>query len=165
MIHCWNSSSHASLSSIVIKIECQNSFVPLYGRQITQQSYQMWPRGILNRSEPRNNMVYVSYGFFCVINLLFIFIIPHHSHIVPFTILLRVLITKAWPWRVGPFSTLHDQHKRYHESQVMTWIGELLDLNLAEERPFLPACWYFDNVFLLGHSGNKLIPSSPTHFC
>ena len=38
---------------------------------------------------------------------------------------------------IGPFSTLHDQHKRYHESRVMTWIGELLDLNLAEERPFL----------------------------
>ena len=43
---------------------------------------------------------------------------PH----VPFTILHRVLITKAWPWRVGPFSTLHDQHKRYHESRVMTWM-------------------------------------------
>ena len=68
---------------------------------------------------------------------------PH----VPFTILHRVLITKAWLWRVGPFSTLHDQHKRYHESRVMTWIGELFDLNLAEERPFLSACWYFDLTF------------------
>ena len=29
MIHCWNSSNHPSLSSIVFKIECQNSFVPL----------------------------------------------------------------------------------------------------------------------------------------
>ena len=31
---------------------------------------------------------------------------PH----VPITILLNVLITKAWPWRVGALSTLHDQH-------------------------------------------------------
>ena len=38
--------------------------------------------------------------------------------------------TKAWPWGVGPFSTLHDQHKKDHESRVMTWIGELLLLDL-----------------------------------
>ena len=31
MIHSCNSSSHASLSSIVFKIECQNPFVPLSG--------------------------------------------------------------------------------------------------------------------------------------
>ena len=31
---------------------------------------------------------------------------PH----VPITILLNVLITKAWPWQVGALSTLHDQH-------------------------------------------------------
>ena len=42
----------------------------------------MWPRGILNRSEPRNNMVYVSYDFY-LINLVFIFIISHHSHMCP----------------------------------------------------------------------------------
>ena len=33
MIHSCNSSSHASLSSIVFKIECQNPFVPLSGRR------------------------------------------------------------------------------------------------------------------------------------
>ena len=42
----------------------------------------------------------------------------------------------------------------------MTWIGELLELNLAEEWPFLSAHWQFD-IFLLRHSGNKIIPSSP----
>ena len=113
----------------------------------------MWPRVILNRSEPRNSMVYVSCDFY-LINLVFkcIFIISHHSHMCPSDhhSSQSSHYTKAWPWRVGPFSTLHDQHK---------------NLNLAEERPFLSACWYFDNVFLLGHSGNKLIPSSPTHFC
>ena len=31
---------------------------------------------------------------------------PH----VPISILLSVLITNAWPWRVGALSTLHDQH-------------------------------------------------------
>ena len=31
MIHNWNSSNHASLSSIVLKIECQKPFVPLSG--------------------------------------------------------------------------------------------------------------------------------------
>ena len=31
MIHSWNSSGHASLSSIVFKIECQNPFVTLLG--------------------------------------------------------------------------------------------------------------------------------------
>ena len=61
------------------------------------------------------------------------------------------------------FNIAWSAHKIY-QSQVMTWIGELLDLNLAEEWPFLSACWYFDNVFLLGHSGHKLIPSSPIHF-
>ena len=123
----------------------------------------MWPRGILNRSEPRNNMVYVSYDFYLINLVSSLFrTIPacalHHSsqssHYQGMTMM-----------GTGPFSTLHDQHKRYHESRVMTWIGELLDLNLAEEMPFLSACWYFDNVFLLGHSGNKLIPSSHTHFC
>ena len=83
MIYCWNSSSHASLSSIVFKIECQKSFVTLYGRQITYNNrIKCGPGGILNRSEPRNNMVYVSYDFY-LINLVFIFIISHHSHMCP----------------------------------------------------------------------------------
>ena len=83
MIHCWNSSSHASLSSIVFKIEYQNSFVTLYGRQITYNNrIKCGPGGILNRSEPRNNMVYGSYDFY-LINLVFIFIISHHSHMCP----------------------------------------------------------------------------------
>ena len=34
LIRCLNSSNHASLSSIVLKIECQNPFVLLYGRQV-----------------------------------------------------------------------------------------------------------------------------------
>ena len=60
---------------------------------------------------------------------------PH----VPFTILHR----KSFHYQgmtvtgIGPFSTLHDQNKRYHESRVLTWIG---DLNLAEEKSFLSAC-------------------------
>ena len=44
MIHCSNSSSHAPLSSIVLIIEFQNPFVPLYGRQ--ENGYirnPMWP--------------------------------------------------------------------------------------------------------------------------
>ena len=44
MIHCWNSSSHASLISNVFKIECQNPFVPLYGRQVNGYNRNpMWP--------------------------------------------------------------------------------------------------------------------------
>ena len=62
---------------------------------------------------------------------------PH----VPITILLNVLITKAWPWRVVGL---------YQHCMISTWIGELLDLNLAEEWPFRSACWHFDNVLLLG---------------
>ena len=34
MIHSLNSSGHASLSSIVFKIECQNPFVPLLGMYV-----------------------------------------------------------------------------------------------------------------------------------
>ena len=72
---------------------------------------------------------------------------PH----VPFTILLRVLITKAWPWPVyTAVLTLHawSAQKIWISGHDMD-IGELLDLKLAEERPFLSAwCWYFDNVFL-----------------
>ena len=44
MIHCWNSSGHALLSSIVFNIECQNPFVPLYGRQVNGYYHNpMWP--------------------------------------------------------------------------------------------------------------------------
>ena len=35
--------------------------------------------------------------------------IPHVQH-VPIPILLNALPTKAWPWRIGALSTLHDQH-------------------------------------------------------
>ena len=70
-------------AAIVFKIECQNSFVTLYGRQTTYNNrIKCGPRGILNRSEPRNNMVYVSYDFY-LINFVFIFIISHHSHMCP----------------------------------------------------------------------------------
>ena len=104
----------------------------------------MWTRGILNRSEPRNNMmmVYVSCDFY-LINLVFIFII---FRIIPTCALHHSSQSSHYQGMtvtgIGPFSTLHDQtqRKRYHESRVMTWIGELLDLNLAEERPFLSAC-------------------------
>ena len=99
----------------------------------------MWPRGILNCSEQRNNMVYVSYDFY-LINLVFIFIISHHSHMCPSPFVTEFSLPRHDRDGLGPFSTLHDQHKRYHESRAMTWIGELLDLNLAEERPFLSAC-------------------------
>ena len=67
---------------------------------------------------------------------------PH----VPITILLNVLITKAWPWRVGALSTLHDQR--------MDWIwlrngysGQHVDTLITF------SCWD------LGHSVNK----SPAH--
>ena len=127
---------------VTITVECGLDYVKPFGTKKQRGLRKLW---------------------FYLIHLVFIFIILQHSHMCPLLFFTeRVLITKAWPWRVGPFSTLHDQHKRYHESRLMTWIG---DLNVAEERPFLSACWYFDNVFLLGHSGNKLIPSSPTHFC
>ena len=117
-------------------------------------------RGILNRSEPRNNMVYVSY-LFDKFGICLHYFAPFPHDIVPFTILHRVLITKAWPWRAGALSTVHDQHKIYHESRVMTWIGELLDLNLAEERPFLSACWYFDTFSCWVIQGTNLSPALP----
>ena len=60
MIHCWNSSSHASLKSIVFKIECQNPFVPLYGRQVNGNNRNpMWH----SFSKLRNNMVLFRYVF------------------------------------------------------------------------------------------------------
>ena len=46
MIHNWNSSNHASLSSIVFKIECQKPFVPLSGTCRQGYCYNrspMWP--------------------------------------------------------------------------------------------------------------------------
>ena len=69
------------------------------------------------------------------------------------------VITKAWLWRAGPLSILHDQHMKY-SPWVTTWIGELLDLNLAEKWPFLSARWHFDNVFCFGTFGEQIIPSS-----
>ena len=54
---------------------------------------------------------------------------------------------------IGPFSTLHDSAQKIFESRVMTWIGELLDLNLAEHSDHF--CQHVDTliIFLLGHSG------------
>ena len=47
MIHNWNSSNRASLSSIVFKIECQKPFVPLSGTSCRQGNCYnrspMWP--------------------------------------------------------------------------------------------------------------------------
>ena len=73
-IQCCNSSSHASLSSIVFKIECKNSLVP----QITHITIVLnVAQGILNRSERRNNLVLI-YDFY-LMNLVSICIISHHS--------------------------------------------------------------------------------------
>ena len=124
----------------------------------------MWPRGILNRSEPRNNMVYVSYGFY-LINLLFIFIIPHHSHMCPSPFFSEFSLPRHDCDGYGLFQHCMISTKDIINIRSLTdmdWWA-VIDLNLAEERPFLSACWYFDNVFLLGHSGNKLIPSSSSH--
>ena len=84
----------------------------------------MWPRGVLNRSEPRNNMVYVSYDFY-LIHLVFIFIILHHSHLCPSPFFTEFSLPRHDRDGYRAFFK-HDQHKRY-ESRVMTWIGELLD--------------------------------------
>ena len=85
-------------------------------------------------------MIYVSYEFY-FINLLLTLIILHHFHMCPSPFFSMFSLGKAWPWRVGAFS----QH-----CMISTWIGELLDLNLAEEWLFRSARWHFDNVFLLG---------------
>ena len=61
------------------------------------------------KPRPRNNMIYVSYEFLFDKFVIYINYFAPFPH-VPITILLNVLITKAWPWRVGALSTLHDQH-------------------------------------------------------
>ena len=112
----------------------------------------MCPGGRLNRPESRNNMVYVSYEVY-LIKLLFTFIVLHHFHMCP-----------------SPFFSMFSlpRHDRdgygfYHHCMISTWIGELLDLNLADEWPFRSACWHFDNVFLLrlGTFRKKLSPAHP----
>ena len=66
MIHNWNSSNHASLSSIVFKIECQNPFVPLSGTCRQGNCYNrspMWPSLALNLSQLRNTMALFTWCF------------------------------------------------------------------------------------------------------
>ena len=122
----------------------------------------MWPRGILNRSEPRNNMVYVSYDFY-LIHLVFIFIISHHSHMCPSPFFTefslprhdrdgyRAFFNIAWSAQKISWISGHD----------MDWWAVRLESGWG--KTILSACWYFDNVFLLSHSGNKLIPMQLSH--
>ena len=117
----------------------------------------MWPRGILNHSKPRNNMVYVSYDIY-LINLEFIVIISHHSHMCPSPFFSKFSLPRHD--RDGFFNIVWSAHKISILGNDM-WIGELLDLNLAEEWPFLSACWYLITFSCWEIQGTNLSPAHP----
>ena len=166
MVHCWNSSSHASLSSIVFKIECQNSFVTLYGRQITYNNrIKCGPGGILNRSEPRTNMVYVSYDFY-LINLVFIFIISHHSHMCPSPFFTefslprhdrdryRAFFNIAWSAQQISWISGHDMD--WWALRLDSGWGKTISVSMLIDTLIMYSCWVIQ--------GTNLSPcSSPTH--
>ena len=76
-------------------------------------------------------MVYVSYDFY-LINLVFIFIISYHSHMCPSPFFTEFSLPRHdRDGYTAFFKHCMISTKDIMESRVMTWIGELLDLNLG----------------------------------